>query len=413
MPQHHIHHLTNIFELRSAAAMWDDLWWRSDVTMPTMRAESIALWLEQFASPRGFYAIAVEENGRYVAAIPLVSRRLAKIISAGSLTCNPWLPCGDLLLDPLAETDSLLSSLLSAAGDLPWPLLWLNDAIIDAPRWQAFGTVCRQKGISVVERARYEVAKIEMAEDWDAFTKNLSRSHRQGTQKHERKLRELGDLKLDMLSTLAPEEVHSWLEKVFAVEDSSWKGDSGSSVLRAPGMSDFFLRQARQLAEWGQLEIAVLHLEGHPIASLFGFSAKGVYHAHKIGYDPRYSQYSPGQVMFWKILEQLHAGGNWKAFDCIGPLTEATSRWRPNTYTIGRMAIAPRKLLGRLALNAYSHFWPKANSLHGSVSEPETVLEPQDASYSATSLSGNALAESYSHCECQDIYSMVNVRFSC
>ena len=347
--------------------------------MPTMRAELLAKWLEQFASPRGFHALAVEENGHWLAALPLVSRRLAKIIPAGSLTCNPWLPCGDLLLDPLADTDGVLSALVSAAADLPWPLLWLNDAVVDAPRWQALGTVCRQEGISVVEHARYEVAKIEMAGDWDAFLKKLSRSHRLGTNKDERRLAELGDLRLEMLSQLAPEEVHSWLQKVFAVEDSSWKGSSGSSVLRAPGMSDFFLRQARQLAEWGQLEIAILQLEGHPIASLFGFSAKGVYHAHKIGYDPRYSQFSPGQVMFWKILEQLHAGGNWKAFDCIGPMTEATSRWRPSTYTIGRMAIAPRKLLGRIALQAYRRWWPKVRTLGGISSAPETVPEPQDA----------------------------------
>ncbi len=402
MSRYHIHHLTNVFELRLAAAAWDDLWWRSDATMPTMRAETLAKWLEQFTSPGEFHALAVEENGRYLAALPLVLRRVAKILPAGSLTCNPWLPCGDLLLDPAADTGGALSALISAAAELPWPLLWLNDAVIDAPRWQALEAVCRQEGISVVEHARYEVAKIGVAADWDAFTKNLSRSHRQGTQKALRRLEELGDLRLEMLSKLAPEEANSWLQKVFAVEDSSWKGSSGSSVLRTAGMSDFFLRQARQLAEWGQLEIAILQLEGHPIASLFGFSAKGVYHAHKIGYDPRYGQYSPGQVMFWKILEQLHAGGDWKAFDCIGPMTEATSRWRPDTYTIGRVAIAPRKLLGRLALSAYRRFWPKAHTIRGNSPAPESVSEPQDASYSAASAGENP-----------GDGSMVNIRFSC
>jgi CelD/BcsL family acetyltransferase involved in cellulose biosynthesis len=232
-----------------------------------------------------------------------------------------------------------------------------------------------ENGIPTVEHARYEVAIIEIAHDWDSFTKNLSRSHRQGTQKAERRLSEIGDLHLDLMSQLAPEEVEPWLEKVFAVEDSSWKGKSGSSVLRTPGMSDFFLRQARQLAEWGQLEIAILRLEDHPIASLFGFSAKGVFHAHKIGYDPAFSQYSPGQVMFWKILEQLHRQGGWKAFDCIGPMTEATSRWRPNTYTIGRLALAPRKLLGRVALQAYRCLCRnKASKPHG-FSEAEMVTE--------------------------------------
>jgi len=74
-----------------------------------------------------------------------------------------------------------------------------HDAVVDAPRWQALGTVCRREGISVVEHARYEVAKIEMAGDWDAFLKKLSRSHRQGTNKAERRLAELGDLRLEIL----------------------------------------------------------------------------------------------------------------------------------------------------------------------------------------------------------------------
>jgi hypothetical protein len=64
-------------------------------------------------------------------------------------------------------------------------------------------------------------------------------------------------------------------------------------------------------------------------------------------------------MLFWKILEQLHAQGNWKAIDCIGPLTEATSRWRPKIYTIGRIALAPQKLIGRMALQAYRYLWPK------------------------------------------------------
>jgi hypothetical protein len=341
--------------------------------MPTMRAETLAMWIEQFAPNGRFHAIAVEEDGRLTAAMPLVSRRLAKILSAGSMTCNPWLPCGDLLLDTQADIGETLSALISGVGDLPWPLLWLNDAVLDAPRWMALRAACIEEGIPTVEHARYEVALIEIAHDWDAFTKNLSRSHRQSTHKAERRLSGLGDLHLDLLSQLAPEEVQPWLEKVFVVENSSWKGAASSSVLSSPGMSDFYLRQARQLAEWEQLEIAILRLEDHPIASLFGFSAKGIFYAHKIGYDPKFAQYSPGQVMFWKILERLHRQGGWKAFDCIGPITEATSRWRPNTYTIGRLAIAPRKLVGRLALQAYRCLWQTKTTRPSGLSESEAL----------------------------------------
>ena len=94
-------------------------------------------------------------------------------------------------------------------------------------------------------------------------------------------------------------------------------------------MFEFFLAQAEQLAQWGQLEIATLELEGHLLATLYGFSAKGVYYAHKIGYDPRFAHFSPGQVMFWNILERLHADGRWQAVDCLGP------------FDRGHLALAP------------------------------------------------------------------------
>ena len=43
------------------------------------------------------------------------------------------------------------------------------------------------------------------------------------------------------------------------------------------------------------------------LAFVYGFRAKGVYFAHKIGYDPRFAAFSPGQLLFYHILEQLHS----------------------------------------------------------------------------------------------------------
>ena len=47
-------HVASVAELRSLAALWDDLWWRSDVTTPALRAELITLWMEHFAPRRSF-----------------------------------------------------------------------------------------------------------------------------------------------------------------------------------------------------------------------------------------------------------------------------------------------------------------------------------------------------------------------
>ncbi len=63
MARQRIIHLNSIDDLRSAAPAWDDLWWRSDVALPTARAELLAQWLERFAPHRDFHAFAVEEDG--------------------------------------------------------------------------------------------------------------------------------------------------------------------------------------------------------------------------------------------------------------------------------------------------------------------------------------------------------------
>ena len=43
--------------------------------------------------------------------------------------------------------------------------------------------------------------------------------------------------------------------------------------------------------------------------------------------------------------------------DFQGEMTEAHAAWLPHCYTVGRLAIAPRSLAGRLAVRAYRDLW--------------------------------------------------------
>ena len=146
-------------------------------------------------------------------------------------------------------------------------------------------------------------------------------------------------------------------------------------------MFRFFVRQAEQLAHWGQLETAALRLDGRMLAFVYGFRAKGVYFAHKIGYDPRFAAFSPGQLLFYHILEQLHSDGETRALDFMGPMNQSLSRWRPATYGVGRVALAPRRWLGRAAMYAYQHWWRPLRDWKPPRSRParatdSAILEP-------------------------------------
>jgi CelD/BcsL family acetyltransferase involved in cellulose biosynthesis len=172
-----------------------------------------------------------------------------------------------------------------------------------------------------------------------------------------------GTVEFEMHARQDFRDVESWLREAFEVENLGWKGRSGTSVLQTPGMFEFFVRQTEQLAQWGQWEAAALRLNGRMLAFVHGFRAKGVSFAHKISYDPQYSAYCPGQLLFSRILERLHADGETRALDFMGPLNQSLTRWRPATYGVGRVVITPRRLLGRAAMYAYRHWWRNLRDL--------------------------------------------------
>jgi len=354
----HTIHLTSVADLRSEAAAWDDLWQRSDVSLPLVRAELLAQWVEHFAPRADFHALVVADQSRWVVALPLVSCRVGRLIPAGGLPCNPWAPCGDLLCDAAAaENDAAMDLLAVAVAGLPWHLLWLNDATPEAPRWQALLRACNRVGISAHSHEQCRVGRIEIDQDWNAYQKQLAKNHRQAMNRAARRLADEGNLQFEMFSQIEPANVEPWLREAFEVENLSWKGQSGTSVLRTPGMFDFFAAQARQLVRWGQLETAALRLDGRMLAFMYGYRAKHVCFAHKIGYDPRFSAHSPGQLLFYRILEQFHGDGETRALDFMSPMTQSLSRWRPATYSVGRVVMAPRRLLGRAAMIAYKNVW--------------------------------------------------------
>jgi CelD/BcsL family acetyltransferase involved in cellulose biosynthesis len=154
------------------------------------------------------------------------------------------------------------------------------------------------------------------------------------------------------------EQVDAALRCGLALEDSGWKGRAGTSVLGTPEMLEFYLRQARQLAAWGHLHLALLGAGEREVAFEYGWIAKGVYHSYKIGYDEEFAACGPGQLLFQRLLASFAAARRVELIDCMGPLDEAVARWATRTQAVGRLVIAPGRRVGRALLRAYRDGWP-------------------------------------------------------
>lgn len=370
-------HLDSLDDLRAASPQWDDLWLRSSTTNPCAQAELVAQWVGRFADESSFHALILASRGRWVAALPMIGIRIRGLLPAAGLPRNAWTRAGDLLIDPEIEAARIAEQLLAGLHQLPWGLAWFDEVPLDAPHWRSFVNELRRLGIRVSLRERFRVGIIPVTEPWEEYWRGVSKNLRYNLSRAARRLTKQGDMVLDTDSGRDAVLLESKLRQAFAIEDSGWKGQHGSSVLRR-GMYDFLRAQAEYLSAQGKLRLFFLRLSDTPIASCYGAMAKGVFHYFKTGYDPSYAKFSPGQLLLYYLLQHLRISGDCHAVDTIGELTDATAQWRPTTYRVGQVVFPLRKLVGRAVTYVHQRWWPRIRCWldHGVATAKATPARP-------------------------------------
>ena len=345
-------------ELLDRAGAWDDLWQRSEVRAPSARAFCIGNWLRHFAPKSALRVLIIEQDGQMVAALPLVERRLRKLLHVGSLPVNEWSHCGDLLIDPNCDVDAVADQLVAGLDTLPWKLLWIGEAAYETPRWVALRSAAERAGWSVAIKEVCQIPQVEIGSDWDTYHNSRKGNQRRSRRRYARMLDREGGVRLRVEREIAPEKVEQALRQGFEVEDRSWKGAAGTSVLKTPGMFEFYLEEARQMARWGMLELVFLDHQGQPIAFDYGWRAKAAHFTPKIGYDDAYRKFGPGQQLMMHLLERLHGEEDCRLLDFWGPETDWHGHWKTTSYAVGRVALASPRGVSPMLLKTFER-WQK------------------------------------------------------
>jgi CelD/BcsL family acetyltransferase involved in cellulose biosynthesis len=335
-------------ELRSLAAAWDDLWCRSEVRTPSARANLIALWAEHFLPHGRFRAVAVEQAGQLVAALPLVGQRVLRTVAVDALPCNDWAASGDLLLDPNADTDAALETLLMALAGIGRHVFHFERVAFETERWQLWRASLERSGWFHYTLPQHAVGQVEINHDWETYLAARKGRHRQRWRRCARLLEKEGDVCLRVYSEVKDEEADALLQRGFEVEDRSWKGQESTSVLKTPGMLNFYQHEARELAMMGHVELVFLELRDRPIAFCYGWKAKDTRFCIKLGYDEAYAKYGPGQQQILRLLKQVHADPECHVYDFCGQLLPWSEGWSTTQYPVGRLIFGPPRLRSRV-----------------------------------------------------------------
>lgn len=359
MSEYHVSVVASLGELVRQSDRWNDLWRRSQSFRPTSRAEHLAIWTRAFAAQQKFLAIAVESAGRLVAALPLCGRRCWPL-TQWQTPGNEWSTSGELLVDPSAAGQALSEQLLRAARERLSGLIAIDGAILPSRTIEDLLQAVAVRGVAHLVRERFQVPLVDVDGNWSRYLCSRSRNHRRQMRMISSRADRQGCLELERHEHLRAEDVEPLLRECFELEAAGWKARSGTAVLQHSVAWDFFREQALQLAKSGELAVATLRQRGRLIAFEYGWQSRGVRTVLKIGYDESRADLSPGQLLRFRLLEELFSESKIGWIDYVGPMTQATSSWATHRYRVGRVLLAGG-LAGRAALTTRS--WKEVPAL--------------------------------------------------
>jgi CelD/BcsL family acetyltransferase involved in cellulose biosynthesis len=336
-----IRHIFGADELRRHAQAWNALWEASEVHTPAAKAEFVALWADQFHPQGGLEALVVEEDGRFVAALPFVvtsSRRFARLAKS---PINDWGAFGDLLLDPRTTSEFALGALFRGLRDANVGWMSLNAIDLDSTRWNRAQDAAHGDAWYVHASFQFESPVTDINHDWQAYEAARCRDHVRNRKKNARAFLNAGGGELVLRTDCADGELSQLVERGFQVEDRSWKGRAGTSVLKSAGALRFYQDVARLAARQNHLFLAFLEHQARPIAFIYGWRARGTYFIVKIGHDEEYRQFGPGLLAVSQLLERLFADPSARRVDFCGAAERWSTRFSTRTRRLGRLALAP------------------------------------------------------------------------
>ncbi len=119
------------------------------------------------------------------------------------------------------------------------------------------------------------------------------------------RLSALGEV--DIVNARGPEDVASAFEAFLALEAKSWKGAEGTALLCDSADAAFVRRLSSALATDRHASVALLRLNGQPIAAQVLMYCGSTAYTWKTSYDADYARFSPGALLIDKVTEELFA----------------------------------------------------------------------------------------------------------
>jgi hypothetical protein len=327
-----IKELSDIEEFLALEREWNELLTDSHCDIPFLRHEWLKIWWRHFGPPNRLAVMVGREQKRLVFALPLMETRewyagipitvLRSLTNEHSFRFNFIVRRG---------TESAIEDFFRYLNQRSrrWHILVLKELPTDSPIAEMAVDFASRQRFPVGIWQAFEAPRLAINGHWDAYWGARSRHFAKKLDRNARLLSKAQDgFSLEVNSK------DGWDPAAFAeaveIESRGWKRASGTAIASSPVLTSFYTTWAQTAADRGWLRLAFLRAGGARVAFEYDLQYAARWYAMKASYDPRFQQYSPGQLLTREVLKHCFENGAGE-YDFLGPTEEYKARWAPQT----------------------------------------------------------------------------------
>lgn len=238
--------------------------------------------------------------------------------------------------------DALVEHWFARRGE--WDMARLQGIEADSGLAAALVEAARRRGGEArIERA-WANHHVPLDRPWQVYYRALSRNSREKGERLGRRLAEQGMCEWRQASGV--DEVTQAIEQYFAIEEQSWKAQSGEVIARHRVLHDFYRSAFLALARRGRCEVHLLLLDGQPISAIVAAIYANRKCVYKTSYAEAYAKYSPGWLVYRHLLQDAFGRG-FEEVDLFG-CTRFTESWSDRSRGFHDVLLVSPTWRGRL-----------------------------------------------------------------
>lgn len=198
----------------------------------------------------------------------------------------------------------------------------------------------------------YERSYLDFRPGYEAFFNNLNSNLRRNLRHSKKKLSSIGNLTLEIVDTIP--DIFQAYDEFIHLEAEGWKGETSYALKTNEFSRLFYCNIIDGFSKDRQSAVFNLRLGNELIASMLTITINDTIFALKISYKEKYSKFSPGHLLYDRIIEEYIIQNKIAFLNNISKAEWFGKIWQAKTLDVYKMFVFPDTMSGKCNKAIYS-----------------------------------------------------------